>query len=188
MLLNVNKLSELEVTVTQFRNQSPAHVLEVADHVWKQREMFISWPKKSLLFMPEAIREKYHQYTPEQKQQIRSAELVPDSRSNGPAIMTFLLAGGARPKRVSPNKEWSIHHIYDGKFPWVGHGVSTHAVNDKRYFTHSAGLVAIHPVADALADEVPYFAWLLRYEAFRLFGFDPDCIFTSIARTDSMHR
>jgi hypothetical protein len=46
-------------------------------------------------------------------------------------------------------------------------------------FTHSAGLVAVHPLADALADEVPYFAWLLRSEAFRRFRFDPDGVFAS---------
>ena len=44
-------------------------------------------------------------------------------------------------------------------------------------FTEAAGLVAIHPLADALADEVPYFAWLLRFEAYQRYGFDPDGVF-----------
>ena len=74
--------------------------------------------------------------------------------------------------------QWSIHHVYDGKFPAPGRR-TTHAVKEGRYFTEAAGLVAIHPIADVLADEVPYFAWLLRREAFERFGFDPDDVFTS---------
>ncbi len=44
-------------------------------------------------------------------------------------------------------------------------------------FTEAAGLVAIHPVADALADDLAYCAWLLRHEAYLRFGFDPDRVF-----------
>jgi len=40
----------------------------------------------------------------------------------------------------------------------------------------SAGLVAIHPVAEALKDEYFYFAWLLRHEAFLRFKYDPDAV------------
>jgi len=127
--------------------------------------------------MPGAVRIKYHQYTHEQKRRLRDAGITPDSRSNGPAIMAYRLAGGDRPPRVSPGREWSIHHIYDGKFPAPGASVPKHAVNDGLCFTEAAGLVAVHPIADALADEVPYFAWLLRQEAFDRFGFDPDGVF-----------
>jgi hypothetical protein len=42
----------------------------------------------------------------------------------------------------------------------------------------SAGLVAIHPVAEALKDEYSYFAWLLRHEAFLRFDYDPDSVFS----------
>ena len=42
----------------------------------------------------------------------------------------------------------------------------------------SAGLVAIHPVAEALKDEYSYFAWLLRHEAFLRFNYDPDSVFS----------
>jgi hypothetical protein len=98
-------------------------------------------------------------------------------RSNGPAICAYKLAGGERPPRIVASRQWSVHHIYDGKFPAPGSITTAHAVKDGRYFTESAGLVAAHPVADALADEVPYFAWLLRAEAFRRFRFDPDQVF-----------
>jgi hypothetical protein len=51
-------------------------------------------------------------------------------------------------------------------------------VDHEPLFTHSAGLVAVHPTA-ALADEVGYFAWLLRREAYDRFQFDPDQVFGS---------
>lgn len=36
---------------------------------------------------------------------------------------------------------------------------------------------AREPIADALCDEFPFFAWLLRAESFRRFGDDPDGVF-----------
>lgn len=44
----------------------------------------------------------------------------------------------------------------------------------------SAGLVAIHPMADVLADEFGVFAWRLRAEAFRRFGYDPEGAFSDV--------
>jgi hypothetical protein len=163
--------------LSQLRESTPHHVLEIADRVWRQKGLFICWPERSLLFMSGTTRVKYHQYTPDQKRQLREAGITPDSRSNGPAIMAYRLASGERRSRVAPGKEWSVHHIYDGQFPAPGRNNTTHAVNDGQYFTEASGLVAIHPIGDALADEVPYFAWLLRREAFERFDFDPDSVF-----------
>jgi hypothetical protein len=160
-----------------FRSSTPLHILEIVDRVWVQRDLFVRWPKTALLFMPGVVRGKYHKYTEEQKARLRRAGITPDSRSNGPAIMAYRLAGGERPPRVSPGREWSIHHIYDGKFPAGRASATTHSVNDGKYFTEAAGLVAVHPIADALADEVPYFAWLLRRESFDRYRFDPDGVF-----------
>lgn len=56
--------------------------------------------------------------------------------------------------------------------------MSLRARDDGRHFTQSAGLVAIHPVADALADEIAIFAWRLRAESFVRFGYDPEGAFT----------
>ena len=53
---------------------------------------------------------------------------------------------------------------------------SLHAVKNGRHFTQSAGLVVVHPIAEAPRDEYFYFAWLLRYEAFLRFGYDPDAV------------
>lgn len=36
----------------------------------------------------------------------------------------------------------------------------------------------MHPIADALVDEFPFFAWLLRSDSFRRFGYDPDGVFS----------
>ena len=132
--------------------------------------------------MPGTVRKKYHNYSPEQKRQIKDAGYTPDSRANGPAIMAYLLAGGERPARSEGNKRWNIHHIYDGKFPFPTSGQSVTVLVlllDENLFTEAAGLVSVHPIADALADEVPYFAWMLRWEAYKKFGFDPDGVFSA---------
>jgi hypothetical protein len=151
--------------------------LHVAVEVWANRAAFIEWPSRPLLFMPGTVRVKYHSYSPEQRAKIRAVGASPDNRSNGPAVMAFLVAGGRRPTRAAGREAWSIHHIYDGQHPAPGKGASIRAVKHPDYFTEAAGLVAVHPIADAVADELAYFAWLLRHEAFRRFGFDPDEVF-----------
>jgi hypothetical protein len=165
----------------EFRGSTAPHVLEIAEHVWNQRNLFVQWPQRDLCFLPGSVRISYHQYPSEQREQLRQARITPDSRSNGPAIMAFLLAGGERPQRSARGRQWSVHHIYDGKFPAPGRSATAHAVRDPQLFTRSAGLVAVHPIADALADEVAYFAWLLRREAFERFQFDPDGVFKDSA-------
>jgi hypothetical protein len=157
------------------RAATPVHVLGVADDVWNQRELYVRWPQRAGCFWPGCTRQiKYHVYTAAQVALLRAAGIALDTRSNGPAIMAYLSAGGERPARETPGRKWSIHHVYDGKFPAPGRTTTVRAVNDGRYFTEAAGLVAVHPIADTLADEVPYFAWWLRREAFNKFGFDPD--------------
>jgi hypothetical protein len=102
--------------------------------------------------------------------------ITPDTRSNGPAICSFLLAGGIRPRRED-GQGWNIHHIYDGNFPHPKKMSTTHAVSEGQYFTEAAGLVALHPIAHAVVDEFFEFAWWLRKEAYSRFGFDPDSVF-----------
>jgi len=155
----------------------PKHLFEVIDYVWANRTLFIEWPQESLLLIPGRARQRYHDYPPEVSAQLLDNGITPNRLSNGPAICAFLLAGGHRPVRNNPHQGWSVHHIYDGNHPFCPGQPTLHAVQDGRYFTESAGLVAIHPVADALADEFPHFAWLLRREAFERFGFDPDGVF-----------
>ncbi|MDH5450082.1 MAG: hypothetical protein OEX77_04125 [Candidatus Bathyarchaeota archaeon] len=111
------------------------------------------------------------------KEEAKSKGIQVNTLSNGPAIMSFLLAGGERPTR-SNGQGWHIDHIYDKNFPWITKQRSLHAVKNGRHFTQAAGLVAIHPIAEALKDEYFYFAWLLRREAFLRFNYDPDRVFS----------
>lgn len=117
------------------------------------------------------------QHTRKDKGKATSRGIYVDSRSNGPAVMSFLLAGGNRPTR-SNKQGWHIDHIYDEKFSWVTKQRSLHTVKDSRHCTQAAGLVTIHPIAEALKDGYFYFAWLLRREAFLRFNYDPDCVFS----------
>ena len=149
---------------------------KIINEVWEHRTEFIQWPAKAILLLEGRVRVKYHKYPDEIKKELKSKGIRLDSRSNGPAIMSFLLAGGKRPKR-SNNQDWHIHHIYDGKFLWTMDRKTLHAVKDGKHFTQSAGLVAINPVAEALTNEYFYFAWLLRHESFLRFNYDPDMVF-----------
>jgi hypothetical protein len=172
-------MSSIEVPawLTALREAVPAPYLQITDNVWSNQAAFVEWPARPFLFMPGTVRVKYHRYSPEQLSQIKAARVRTDTRSNGPAIMAYAVAGGRRPGRASGREGGSIHHIYDGQFPAPGATDCTRAVTHGNYFTEAAGLVAIHPIADALADELAYFAWLLRHEAFRRFNFDPDGVF-----------
>jgi hypothetical protein len=105
-------------------------------------------------------------------------ELPWTREATGPAIAAFLYAGGERPCRVGSRNCWSIHHLYSGKFPYVGRTETLHAVKHGDHFTNSAGLIAAHPVLDAMCDEYPCIAWYLRARAFERFGYDPDQVFT----------
>ena len=146
-------------------------------------DSFVKWPERAELLWSSCDRipnpdrkRKYHRYPEMLKALFRERGIKLDGRGNGPAVAAYLVAGGERPKR-NGNKGWSVHHIYDRNFPYPGATESMWAVRDPRHFTQSAGLVAIHPVADALADEFAIFAWRLRAESFLRFGYDPDGVF-----------
>ncbi len=132
-------------------------------------ERFFEWPQVGALLWPGCTRGdglRPHQYPQDVAERLRRLGIHdPDTRSNGPAIMAFLAAGGIRPKCGCEG--WHIHHIYDGTEG------APHAVNEGNLFTHSAGLVAAHPVAHDLAHQSRLLKGLLRREAFLRFGFDP---------------
>jgi len=88
----------------------------IINEVWEHRGDYIKWPTKPRLLWPGCVRIKYHRIPDRIKEEARSKGVQVDSRSNGPAIMSFLLAGGERPTR-SNGQGWHIDHIYDGKFP-----------------------------------------------------------------------
>jgi hypothetical protein len=147
---------------------------------------FVKWPQRALLLWKGTTREKkYHSYPMLLKlmaldQSVKQGnEIRLDGRTNGPAVAAFCIAGGTRPKRFGSNNAWSIHHLYSGKFPYLGRSETTHAARDGLHCTQSAGLVAVHPLADQACDEYPAFTWLLRAKSFSLFGYDPDHVFST---------
>ncbi|HEY5042364.1 MAG TPA: hypothetical protein VIK53_10210 [Verrucomicrobiae bacterium] len=158
--------------------------VQCAMAIWNQRDTYIRWPRRQRLLLsgvtrhPDGNNPNCYTYTPELEAEIVAAGLPIDTRNNGPAILAFQLAGGDRPRRPYPSTwAWTIHHIYDGQHPRQNHESVPRAVADGRLFTEAAGLVAVHPLADYVGMNVPLLAWLLRWEAFRKFNFDPMGIF-----------
>lgn len=139
---------------------------------------FVKWPKEALLLWRGCVRTKFHKYPPAMLELLASRKIYRRNWSNDPAIHAYLVAGGGRPTRIHQDFGWEIHHLYLG-LAVAGGRRATHAVKDGLHFTQSAGLVAIHPVADALYAEDPTFAELLRKESFIRFGYDPDGLFSN---------
>lgn len=166
----------------QVPNRAEQNVLTV---VAGELNSFVRWASEAVLLWPGCDRvpdpgkkQKYfNSIPPHICEMAKSLGVRLDKRQNGPAVAAFRLAGGERPQRFGSANAWSIHHLYSGKFPYVCKKTTTHAAKAGNHFTQSAGLVAVHPVADALVDEFPFFAWLLRAESYRRFGYDPDRAF-----------
>ena len=149
-------------------------------------DSFMRWSNDALLLWPgcdrvppPGKRQRYHSYPAQIREMAKANAVVLDTRPNGPAIAAFVLAGGERPHRFGSSNSWSIHHLYSGKYPYIQREGTTHAAKLGAHFTQSAGLVAAHPIADAMFDEYPFFAWLLRAESFVRFGYDPDGVFSA---------
>lgn len=150
--------------------------------LWIEKDRFFRWPKRSELLWqgvtrdPDGHKQDCYSYPKDVLVRLTKAGLPVDGRNNGPAIVAYLLAGGERPKVGTWG--WPIHHIYDGtEPPRPSKKTVPHAVRDGRYFTHSGGLVAAHPVAHHLAHQSALLKWLLRREAFLRFQFDPMNVF-----------
>jgi hypothetical protein len=138
-------------------------------------DVFVKWAERPLLLWRGCSRASaYHRYPKEIKLEAKRLGLPLDTRTNGPAVAAFRIAGGVRPARYGSTNSWSVHHLYSGKFP-APHVVSTTwAAKCPLHMTQAAGLVAIHPIADQVCDEYPFFAWFLRAHAFNKFQYDPD--------------
>lgn len=150
--------------------------MEPIEHIRKlvisNIEEFVRWPEEGRLWCPGLVRGKiHHEALPAEFVRLaRERKVALDRKQNGPAIMAFKLAGGAIPKVKATGRAWHVHHIYDGQFPRAG-SAETHAVKSGEHFTHSGGLVAVHPLAEALAECDPSFACFLRDEAGRRFQY-----------------
>jgi hypothetical protein len=139
---------------------------------------FVKWPSRAVLLWEGCVKQNYHEYPTSLRERSRKMGIPLDGRSNGPAIVAFMLAGGKRPARCGRSWSWSIHHIYSGLFPHIDGAITTHAVRDGKHFTQSAGLIAAHPIADALCDEFECFSWYIRAKSYKLFKYDPDRVFS----------
>jgi hypothetical protein len=144
---------------------------------------FVRWPKEAVLLWHSCVRTKSHNYPASIITLLAERGIYRRNWSNDPAIHAFLVAGGERPTRRHKNFGWDIHHLYLGLTTHAARK-GIHAVKDGLHFTQSAGLVAVHPIADALYEEEPQFAELLRKETFNRFGYDPDGLFSSQPRDE----
>lgn len=157
--------------------------------ILENSNLFIEWPKRAELFWPGCTRKReidpvtkkrqYHKYPELLQSALREDSLKVDARANGPAILAFRLAGGIRPIRKGSTTAWNVHHIYDGRFPYLRRSKTLRAVEAGLHFTQTAGLVAVHPVVHALCEEYSCFAWFLRAKSYQLFGYDPDGVFSA---------
>lgn len=151
--------------------------------LWREKDHWFRWPKESTLLQNGWTRDRdsnrtdCYPYDAELTRRLKQKNLKPDGRNNGPAILSFLMAGGERP--VSGNEGWPVHHTYDGQalIPNTQKKI-LRAVQDGEHFTYSGGLVAAHPAAYFVAHQSELLAWLLRWEAFRRFNYDPNKIFS----------
>jgi hypothetical protein len=166
----------------QVTSEPVRHVLH---HVAGHLAAFVEWSQRAVLLWdgcdrckPDGKPQKYHTYPQSIRALANAKKITLDTRPNGPATAAFMFAGGTRPERFGSTNAWTTHHVYSGKFPYIGRTEATHAVKLAKHFTQSAGVIATHPVADALCDEYPFFAWLLRYESFKRFDYDPDGVFS----------
>lgn len=176
--------NSVEWLKTEVACVSSASIRAVIQTVSNNLADFVRFPQRAVLLWdgcnrvaPEGKRQRYHNYPELIRHFAKSRGIRLDTRPNGPAILAYLFADGERPIRTGSANSWSIHHLYSGKFPYLSKTKTLHAQKENRHFTQSAGLVAVHPVADAICDEFPCFTWFLRAEAFRRFGYDPDGVF-----------
>lgn len=169
----------------QVREIEDKAIRSIVRQLCRNLSSFVKWPTEVILMWqgcdripPKGKKMKYHRYPDRIKVLTKKAGIPNDTRPNGPAIAAYLLAGGERPERRGSNNAWSIHHLYSGKFLYIDRDSTTHAAKEGLHFTQSTGLIAVHPIADAMCDEFPAFAWRLRAESFRRFGYDPDGVFS----------
>ena len=181
---SVSRWEDVPDWIRAMANNKSKVGIQSAMAIWQQRNTYIRWAKTSRLLMPGVVRHpdgnnpNCYEYPAGLINEILAAGLMVRNYNNDPAISSFLLSGGDRPRRPYPSSwAWTIHHIYDGKHSCPNGAPVPHAVSDGRLFTEAAGLVAVHPLADYVATNESLLAWLLRWEAFRRFNFDPMGVF-----------
>jgi hypothetical protein len=102
--------------LAQVPNPAEKRTLEI---VANELASFIRWAPEALLLLsdcdripPAGSKLKYHSYPEHIRLMAKAKAIILDGRANGPAIASFLLAGGERPSRFGSSNRWSIHHLY----------------------------------------------------------------------------
>lgn len=182
-ILSPVDISDLQKWVSDELRQCPQEQQALLIVICGNLDAFVKFPQQALLLWNGVTRNKTYKFPVPLKEVARKVGIVLDTRANGPAKAAFDFALGERPQRMGNMNGWSIHHIYSGKFPYFNRkeGETLHAAKHPLHFSQAAGLVAIHPLADAAADEYPFFSWLLRAHAFNKFGYDPDSVLSGKA-------
>lgn len=178
----IPQLSSLQEWFSEEMSSSPIRESErrLLNEIVDSLDEFVKWAERPLVLWRGCSRErKYHSYPIQIKSAAKILEVKLDTRTNGPAVAAFRIAGGVRPSRYGSTNGWSVHHLYSGKFPAPNTDSTTWAAKSSEHMTQAAGLVAIHPIADQACDEYPFFAWLLRAHAFNKFRYDPDGVMTT---------
>jgi hypothetical protein len=155
-----------------FENNLTPTEQSVAEYIWQNKDQFFCWPVIPLLLLPEVTRpgRGHHSYSDELRETFGKFKIPIDSKSNGPAVMSYLLSGGEM-RFTSHDKLWEIHHIYNRDFSFNGEILD--AVHCGNHFTDSAGLVAAHPVAHKAAHTFAYIARRLWQEANERYEYNP---------------
>ena len=58
--------------------------------------------------------------------------------------------------RFGSHNSWSVHRIYSGNFLISVESTHFMRLEEGLHFTQSAGLIAVHPIADGICDEYPF--------------------------------
>jgi hypothetical protein len=96
----------------------PEAVNAVTELVIRNMDEFVRWPERAQLLMDGCDRSvSYHRFPSEVVQLAKRNRVALDARTNGPALVSYLLAGGTRPVRFAHTYGWPIHHLYNG-FPF----------------------------------------------------------------------
>jgi hypothetical protein len=95
-----------------------------------------------------------------------------------PFEVAFKLAGGSIPEPAE-GMNWTMHHLYEGRFPFEGKTASFNAPEWSFHQTQTAGLVWVHPSMESLWRDFGAIVKTLRARAWVRFGYDPDRYFSA---------
>ncbi len=85
-------MSKFQSRIESELDKVSASERRIISEAWEHRADYIKWPARARLLWPGCVRIRYHRIPDTVKEEARAREVPVDSRSNGPAVMAFLLA------------------------------------------------------------------------------------------------